>query len=99
MNPFMANQSYCCIDIDQLWKRPVLLRKLILNALQHYVNSSQVGPHLLLDAVVCGVIPHHPEKSVGANIKRIKQLKNITQWILDVVELFDLLNVSINTFL
>jgi NADPH:quinone reductase-like Zn-dependent oxidoreductase len=27
MNPFLANRSYCCIDIDQLWKKPVLLRK------------------------------------------------------------------------
>lgn len=27
MNPFLANRSYCCIDIDQLWKKPMLLRK------------------------------------------------------------------------
>lgn len=27
MEPFLANRSYCCIDIDQLWKKPVLLRK------------------------------------------------------------------------
>jgi len=23
---FLANRSYCCVDIDQLWKKPVLLR-------------------------------------------------------------------------
>lgn len=27
MKPFLANRSYCCVDIDQLWKKPVLLRK------------------------------------------------------------------------
>ena len=27
MRPFLANRSYCCVDIDQLWKKPVLLRK------------------------------------------------------------------------
>lgn len=27
MNTFLKNRSYCCVDIDQLWKKPVLLRK------------------------------------------------------------------------
>lgn len=27
IKPFLANRSYCCVDIDQLWKRPTLLRK------------------------------------------------------------------------
>ena len=27
MKPFLANRSYCCVDIDQLWKKPILLRK------------------------------------------------------------------------
>lgn len=24
---FLANRSYCCVDIDQLWKKPSLLRR------------------------------------------------------------------------
>lgn len=39
MNPFLANRSYCCIDIDQVWKKPVLLRKLMLDTLQYYVDG------------------------------------------------------------
>ena len=27
MKPFLANRNYCCVDIDQLWKKPILLRK------------------------------------------------------------------------
>lgn len=27
MKPFLANRSYCCVDVDQLWKKPILLRK------------------------------------------------------------------------
>lgn len=27
MNTFLANRSYSCVDIDQLWKKPVLLQK------------------------------------------------------------------------
>ena len=26
MKPFLANRSYCCVDIDQLWKKPKVLR-------------------------------------------------------------------------
>ncbi|KAI1388535.1 putative polyketide synthase [Hypoxylon trugodes] len=39
MTPFLANRSYCCIDIDQLWKKPVLLRNLIISTLQYYVEG------------------------------------------------------------
>lgn len=27
MNPFLANRSYSCVDIDQLWKKPALMRR------------------------------------------------------------------------
>lgn len=27
MQPFLANRSYSCVDIDQLWKRPTVLKK------------------------------------------------------------------------
>lgn len=27
MKPFLGNRNYCCVDIDQLWKKPILLRK------------------------------------------------------------------------
>ncbi|KAK2748478.1 Type I Iterative PKS [Myotisia sp. PD_48] len=39
MKPFLDNRSYCCIDIDQLWKKPVLLRKLILSTLEYCVKG------------------------------------------------------------
>lgn len=25
MNTFLANRSYCCVDIDQLWKKPPVM--------------------------------------------------------------------------
>lgn len=27
MQPFLANRSYCCVDIDQLWRRPEVLKE------------------------------------------------------------------------
>ena len=27
MKTFLANRSYCCVDIDQLWRKPILLKK------------------------------------------------------------------------
>jgi NADPH:quinone reductase-like Zn-dependent oxidoreductase len=27
MEPFLANRSYCCVDIDQMWKKPVIAKK------------------------------------------------------------------------
>lgn len=33
MEPFLANRSYRCVDIDQLWKKPVLLRKYVLRSI------------------------------------------------------------------
>lgn len=36
MNPFLANRSYSCVDIDQLWKKPALMRRLILSTLEYY---------------------------------------------------------------
>ncbi|SMQ54923.1 unnamed protein product [Zymoseptoria tritici ST99CH_3D7] len=39
MNPFLANRTYSCVDIDQLWKKPQLLRNLILNTLEYYVQG------------------------------------------------------------
>ncbi|KAH7372241.1 putative polyketide synthase [Pyrenochaeta sp. MPI-SDFR-AT-0127] len=39
MKPFLANRSYCCVDIDQLWKKPTLLRSLIIDTLKYYVEG------------------------------------------------------------
>ncbi|KAI1379651.1 fatty acid synthase S-acetyltransferase [Hypoxylon crocopeplum] len=36
MNTFLANRSYSCVDIDQLWKKPVLMKNLILSTLEYY---------------------------------------------------------------
>ncbi|KAI2465872.1 fatty acid synthase S-acetyltransferase [Annulohypoxylon bovei var. microspora] len=36
MNTFLANRSYCCVDIDQLWKKPALMTRLILSTLEFY---------------------------------------------------------------
>jgi NADPH:quinone reductase-like Zn-dependent oxidoreductase len=27
MQPFLANRSYCCVDIDQLWRKPSVLKR------------------------------------------------------------------------
>lgn len=27
MRPFLANRSYCCVDIDQLWRKPDVLEE------------------------------------------------------------------------
>lgn len=31
MKPFLANRSYCCVDIDGLWKRTHVFRRSVLN--------------------------------------------------------------------
>ncbi|KAI1460402.1 fatty acid synthase S-acetyltransferase [Annulohypoxylon moriforme] len=36
MNAFLANRSYCCVDIDQLWKKPTLMARLIHTTLEFY---------------------------------------------------------------
>ncbi|KAG6037958.1 Type I Iterative PKS [Claviceps citrina] len=33
MRPFLANRSFSCVDIDQLWKRPSVLKKLLTSTL------------------------------------------------------------------
>ncbi|CAK3821415.1 polyketide synthase [Lecanosticta acicola] len=52
MNPFLANRSYSCVDIDQLWKKPQLLRRLILNTLDYYVQglTTPVRPNKVFPA-------------------------------------------------
>lgn len=39
MKPFLANRSYCCIDIDQLWRKPLLLRNLVLSTFDYYAKG------------------------------------------------------------
>ncbi|KAI5868187.1 fatty acid synthase S-acetyltransferase [Durotheca rogersii] len=36
MSPFLANRSYCCVDIDQLWRKPPLLQSVILATIEYY---------------------------------------------------------------
>ncbi|KAI0172149.1 fatty acid synthase S-acetyltransferase [Hypoxylon sp. FL1284] len=36
MNTFLANRSYSCVDIDQLWKKPVMMTKLVRDTLKYY---------------------------------------------------------------
>ncbi|XDG09180.1 hypothetical protein ABKA04_008795 [Annulohypoxylon sp. FPYF3050] len=36
MNTFLANRSYCCVDIDQLWKKPPVMAGLIRATLEFY---------------------------------------------------------------
>ncbi|KAI0900051.1 fatty acid synthase S-acetyltransferase [Annulohypoxylon nitens] len=36
MNTFLANRSYCCVDIDQLWKKPSVMAGLIRTTLEFY---------------------------------------------------------------
>ncbi|KAM4058125.1 KR domain-containing protein [Hirsutella rhossiliensis] len=40
MKPFLANRSYCCIDIDGLWKRIHIARALIFSILEFYQRGS-----------------------------------------------------------
>ncbi|KAI0889325.1 fatty acid synthase S-acetyltransferase [Annulohypoxylon maeteangense] len=40
MNAFLANRSYCCVDIDQLWKKPVLMTRLIQSTLELYEKGA-----------------------------------------------------------
>ncbi|RYO74620.1 hypothetical protein DL764_010773 [Monosporascus ibericus] len=40
MHAFLANRSYSCVDIDQLWKRPNVLKKLIDSTLKYYQQGS-----------------------------------------------------------
>ncbi|KAI9151270.1 Polyketide synthase [Paramyrothecium foliicola] len=43
MKPFLANRSYSCVDIDQLWKRPSVLKRLITSILEKY-EAGQLRP-------------------------------------------------------
>ena len=41
MKPFLANRSYCCVDIDGLWKRTHIFRRSVLSA-------DSIEPHVLI---------------------------------------------------
>jgi NAD(P)-dependent dehydrogenase (short-subunit alcohol dehydrogenase family)/acyl carrier protein len=43
MKPFLANRSYCCVDIDGLWKRIHVARALIFSILEFY-NKGFISP-------------------------------------------------------
>ncbi|KAL8826449.1 MAG: hypothetical protein Q9191_003792 [Dirinaria sp. TL-2023a] len=43
MKPFLANRSYCCVDIDGLWKRTHVFRSLMLATLEHY-SKGHISP-------------------------------------------------------
>ncbi|EFE31625.1 polyketide synthase, putative [Trichophyton benhamiae CBS 112371] len=43
MKPFLANRSYCCVDIDGLWKRIHIARALIFSILEFY-NKGHISP-------------------------------------------------------
>ncbi|KAK8115461.1 Acyl transferase/acyl hydrolase/lysophospholipase [Apiospora sp. TS-2023a] len=43
LKPFLANRSYACVDIDQLWKRPDVLKRLINYTLEQY-ESGRLKP-------------------------------------------------------
>ncbi|KAI1126023.1 putative polyketide synthase [Nemania abortiva] len=40
MRPFLANRSYCCVDIDQLWRKPSVLKRLILSTTDFLTRGS-----------------------------------------------------------
>ncbi|KAI0193448.1 fatty acid synthase S-acetyltransferase [Astrocystis sublimbata] len=46
MQPFLANRTYSCVDIDQLWKRPAVLHRLIMSTLEFYElgHTSPIRP-------------------------------------------------------
>ncbi|KXT04055.1 hypothetical protein AC578_4908 [Pseudocercospora eumusae] len=52
MTPFLANRTYSCVDIDQLWKKPQLLRNLILDTLKYCVQglTTPVRPNKVFPA-------------------------------------------------
>ncbi|EFQ96996.1 fatty acid synthase S-acetyltransferase [Nannizzia gypsea CBS 118893] len=43
MKPFLANRSYCCVDIDGLWKKIHVARALIFSILEFY-NKGHISP-------------------------------------------------------
>ncbi|KAF5228431.1 hypothetical protein FAUST_11078 [Fusarium austroamericanum] len=36
MEPFLKNRSYCCVDMDRVWEKPGVLRKLMTDAFEWY---------------------------------------------------------------
>ncbi|KAH7083527.1 putative polyketide synthase [Paraphoma chrysanthemicola] len=43
MQPFLANRSYCCVDIDQLWRRPNVLKSLISSTIK-FCEDGKITP-------------------------------------------------------
>ncbi|KAF5023550.1 hypothetical protein F66182_4417 [Fusarium sp. NRRL 66182] len=39
MEPFLKNRSYCCVDMDRVWEKPGVLRKLMTDAFEWYENG------------------------------------------------------------
>ncbi|KAI4228292.1 MAG: hypothetical protein L6R36_001722 [Xanthoria steineri] len=43
MNTFLANRSYCCVDIDQFRKKPYVLKQL-LDSTMEYLGKGSISP-------------------------------------------------------
>ncbi|KAI0104834.1 KR domain-containing protein [Nemania sp. FL0031] len=43
MRPFLANRSYCCVDIDQLWRKPSVLKSLISSTTE-FLTQGRIKP-------------------------------------------------------
>ncbi|KAI0604978.1 Qor NADPH:quinone reductase and related Zn-dependent oxidoreductase [Pyrenophora tritici-repentis] len=43
MQPFLANRSYCCVDIDQLWRKPNVLKSLIRSTV-NFCEDGKINP-------------------------------------------------------
>ncbi|KAJ4411015.1 Type I Iterative PKS [Gnomoniopsis sp. IMI 355080] len=52
MQTFLANRSYSCVDIDQLWKKPAVLSSLIEATMEYYrLGHIKARPATVFDAV------------------------------------------------
>ncbi|OTA56526.1 fatty acid synthase S-acetyltransferase [Hypoxylon sp. EC38] len=71
MNTFLANRSYSCVDIDQLWKKPALMKRLILSTLEYYEKglTTSIQPLKIFPAVETADAFRYMQK--GQHIGRI----------------------------
>ncbi|KAI1099372.1 fatty acid synthase S-acetyltransferase [Jackrogersella minutella] len=71
MNTFLANRSYCCVDIDQFWKKPATMKSLIRSTLESYEKgfTTSIQPLKVFPAVETADAFRYMQK--GQHIGRI----------------------------
>ncbi|KAI1209352.1 fatty acid synthase S-acetyltransferase [Annulohypoxylon truncatum] len=80
MNAFLANRSYCCVDIDQLWKKPALMTRLIRSTMEFYEKglTTSIQPLKIFPATEAADAFRYMQK--GQHIGRIGiSLRNSTE--------------------